>query len=205
MSKAFQYNKARTLILSDVLSFYITRDWGDRKTPSINGFTPADWSGGVQPQPGDLVILSSAPATKWTIGWLRAIDSNNGYTRYLIESLEDGEACWWSNVGLSLMPRDQIRERYRWSDKQFAFNARWMRLFKTANGAIRFNECAFTTGVVAGNAVTIGIRGYWDFADENPPPPITRQFDDYRKVTVAMLKSALAEMEADYGTREAKA
>ena len=199
-TKPYAYNRARMLIMHDVLSFYITSDWEPnqeygRKTPAINGFTPTGYGSTRDPEPGDLAILKSAPATKWTIGWVREIAADPiGGKRYLMESLEDGSLCWWSNVGMDVMPKKNIRARYRWSDKQFEFSARWMRQRKHA-GPVRFQECQFDP---EGHAVTLSITGYWDFSlPEGERVIITRHFDDYRKVTVAMMRAAVAEMETE--------
>jgi len=114
-------NKARIRILSDVLSF-----------PTLGNL----WTGEWQSQKaivGDLVALQSAPPSKYYLSWLREIDENDGWPRYLLESIEDGSLAWWSNVGLSFYDRERSKSVFwHWDDEQYAFNARWMRIFRRA-------------------------------------------------------------------------
>ena len=200
--KKFDRNRARTLIMSDILSFYITRNWEPDKeygktSPSLKGFVPTGFLSDDRPvQTGDLVILESAPPSKWSIGWLREIDEIAGYGhRYLIESLEDGELCWWSNVGLSFMPRGDIRERYRWTDRQFDFQKRWNRTAnKHGKTSMRVLDCEFK-----GDEVTLRLRVRWANGDEEMAG-YRRTFPDYRKVTIAIMADAVAAMEAEHIT-----
>lgn len=193
------YINARRMILSDVLQFYITSKWEDRNSPAIRGFIPSGWASTEPVQPGDLIIMSAAPASKWAIGWLRMIEQGTDGRRYLIESLEDGEVCWWTNIGLSYMPRDDIKQQYRWSDRQFAFNKRWVCLDREASPSIRVQMCQFDRGAaVAEKGVTISIRQRWGSHESDAIPPITRHFPNYRKVTIPMLKAALAEMTSEF-------
>jgi hypothetical protein len=87
---------------------------------------------------GDLVSLCSAPASKWYVSWVREIETENGWTRYLLESIDDGTLCWWSNVGLNIYSRERVKERptWQWDDKQFAFNDRWHKVGKRNNAHI---------------------------------------------------------------------
>ncbi len=78
-------------------------------------------------QVGDLVLLTSARSSKWTLSWLREIRPDpSGDHSYLCESIEDGEQCWWSNVGISFLQRRVVDPRWSWTDKQWAFRDRWM-------------------------------------------------------------------------------
>lgn len=193
--KKFDRHRARQLIMHDILSFYITRDWEPDKeyggtSPALKGFVPSE-AGGHHAQPGDLVILESAGPSKWSIGWLRAIEEGNRYNRrYLIESLEDGELCWWSNVGISFMPRRDLRERYHWTDRQFALQKRWHRIV-TKHSGMRPLDCTFK-----GNEVTLRMRVRWPSDEERQG--LSRTFSDYRKVTLAMMKAAVESMEEEH-------
>lgn len=191
-------NQARLSILSDILQFFTTSDWSPNgpKTPALRGLIPCGYSiPDSDPRVGDLVVLSSAPPSKWTIGWLREIEEGGHYgSRYLIESLEDQELCWWTNVSLSFYPRDQLRARWQWDDNQYAFQKRWARTYRK-HGTGKANEAIFHDD----GSVTLGCRGYWDFSLEadKKPPPITRHFPSYKKTTIKMMREAIAEMDAE--------
>lgn len=187
------FTKARHLIMRDILSFYITHNWEPNKeyprlTASIRGFVSQGFSNPVA-QPGDLVILTAVPPSKWNIGWLRAIEEHGGDTRYLIESLEDGDACWWSNVGLSFMPRRDMNPRYLWSDRQFAFQKKWYDIVeKHGTRPVRALDCVFN-----GNEVSLHLRKRWDYESA----PIVRNHTNYRKATKAQLVELLQSMEEE--------
>jgi hypothetical protein len=194
--RPFDRNRARTLIMSDILSFYITRNWEPdaeygKNSPSLNGFTPAGYDSTRDAVVGDLVILESAMPSKWQIGWLREIEDGNRYSRrYLIESLEDGSLCWWTNVGLSFMPPRQVRERYKWTDRQFDFQKRWNRVVNK-HSAMRTMDSTFS-----GNEVTVRMSVRWALTDDERKG-YSRTFSDYRKVTIAIMKDAVESMEAE--------
>ena len=196
--KKFDRHRARQLIMHDILSFYITRNWEPdkeygRKSASLMGFVPSGES--HYTQPGDLVILESAGPSKWSIGWLRAIEGDGHYSRrYLIESLEDGELCWWSNVGISFMPRHDLRERYHWTDRQFDVQKRWHRIV-TKHSGMRPLDCTFKD-----NEVTLRMRVRWPSDEERQG--LSRTFSDYRKVTLAMMKAAVESMEEEYSRND---
>lgn len=202
MAKKFEHNRARTEILHFVLSFCMTYEWEPekqygRRSASIHGFAPSGYDSSHPVQPGDLVILQSAPATKWTIGWLKKIDEAD-HRRYLIESLEDGELCWWGNVGIMFLPRNLISPRWRWTDKQFKFQKKWHRAYHK-HGDDKPNQCVFHED----GSATIGTRGYWDFAldGDTRPPPIERRLPDWQKTTVPMLVEHIKSMEAERAAR----
>jgi len=205
-TKPFDRNRARTLIMSDILSFYITRNWEPdkqygRNTPSTKGFVPSDFLDDDHPvQVGDLVILESAAPSKWNIGWLREIEEGSRYSRrYLIESLDDGSLCWWSNVGLSFMPRGDIRERYHWTDRQFAFQKRWHKTAgKHGKTGMRVMDCQFN-----GDEVTLRMCVRWADTDEERAG-FSRTFPDYRKVTIGIMMEAVNELEAQYKTTQSR-
>lgn len=165
-----------------VLAFCTTRAWPDRTTPALHGFTPEH--GEHRAQPGDLVLLESVRGwTKWNIGWLRSTDLNNGWPIHLIESLEDGELCNWSNVGIAFLPRDELTSHpsWQWNDKQHAFAERWNRVcFKDKDAYITLPVPPIFGG---GYEVTLGTRTRFGLDDARP----TRTYPDWRKVTKSMM------------------
>jgi len=175
---------ARQRIMSYILQFCITHVWpGSQHSPSLHGFVSSGYDSTGEVQIGDLVILSSAPATKWTIGWVRDIElkASRYDTRYLIESLEDGELCWWCNAGLSFLQRDELvkHPEWRWTDRQFAFNRRWLR---QGDGYIMPMYAEFSED----GHVTLSIRTKWELIEEDIRPKITLL--NWKKVTVAKLR-----------------
>lgn len=203
-------HRARQAIMHYIFEFCLTKYWpnmsGDQKYyPGIEGFTPSGYETSGMVQPGDLVILSSCRRwTKWQIGWLREIDEGNKYwRRYLIESLEDGQLCWWENVGLYYFPRDKLSPQWHWTDRQFAFDDRWNRVCYKEKHAyiVRPTPPIFGEGF----AVTLGTRTSHGLDDITP----SRTFPDWRKVTKAMMgecyDSCVAEHDAIGAARKAQA
>lgn len=153
-------------------------------------------------QIGDLVLLTSAPSSKWTLGWLlQKRDLNPGYPQWLIESIEDGELCWWGNVGLAYLHRRSLSPSWRWTDRQWAFRDRWIKVCRDEKDAYLYRplEPVFGDGL----EVTIGTRTMCGFDDISPK----RKFDDWRKVTKAMMgqcyDDCVAEHEAALPQRRA--
>lgn len=196
--KTASKSRSRTRILHYVLSFCVTKIFGSeeaiKKHPQthggISGFVKV--SDNTPVQVGDLVLLEAAPATKWQIGWLAETRSTpEGWTEYLIESLEDGSLCWWSDVGLCFLKRDAVQAQWRWDDRQWAFKDRWFRVCDKAWGAS--DDRPLLPDFGDGFAVTIGTRTSNRFDDIGP----TRTFPDYRKVTKAMMAQCYAECVAE--------
>lgn len=195
------FHKARQRIMSDILQFYITHQWPDdnnRCSPAINGFIPLTYNATRRPQAGDLVILTDVMPSKWNIGWLRQVEQEP-CRRYLIESLEDQSLCWWSNVGISVMPPENVRERFRWSDKQYDFQSRLAKVFRRGSyHTLRLQDTAFD-----GDDAVIITHERWSFAREehDKPAPFIRRIKDWRKFTMPKMKEVLDQMEADYRYR----
>jgi hypothetical protein len=196
--KKFDRNRARQLIMSDILSFYITSNWEPDQEhgklfPANKGFTPAGYNSTCPASPGDLVILTSAPPSKWQIGWLREIERRqDNFIYYLIESLEDGSQMWWTNVGMAFMPRRELRERYHWTDRQFDFQKRWRKTTTTTkHSGMRPLDCIFKD-----NEVTLRLGIHWPL-DDKEREGLSRTFSDYRKVTIPMMRAAIESMEEE--------
>ena len=136
-------------------------------------------------QVGDLIVLGSAPITKWYLSWL--IDIKVGASmfenQYLCESIETGELMWWHNICISFIERELVADQpqWRWTDRQFAFNDRWEKVCR--------KDCAayivLPTGPIFGDGfeVTLGTRTRHQFDDYRG----TKTFDDWRKVTKTMM------------------
>lgn len=192
MAKKDTKLRARQQILHYVLSFCVSRryDGDTRLYPGIEGFHSEMSRAAVQV--GDLVILKSAPASKWTIGWLRAIREHPHDREYCIESLDDGDLCWWSNVGIEYFPRDKIDESWRWTDRQHAFNDRWRRVCFKERDAYIYLPLYAEFG--EGYAVTLGTRVRFGFDAKQ----CRRSFPDWRKVTRKMMAECYDDCVAEH-------
>lgn len=139
--------------------------------------------------PGDLVSLVSAPPSKWYLSWLHKIEQNEGWPRYLLESIDDESLCWWTNVGINIYNRERVQEEWRWDDKQFAFADRWYRVARKNKEIMvipmrpTFNE---------DGSVSLDVRIRWNFNGYHNPTTFTnwkkttmKQMDDYYKECVA--------------------
>lgn len=201
MAKTYEYSRAREHILHHILSCCLTYTLGssEQKHTGFCGIK-RDTSYGAGAKVGDLVILAHAPASKFQIGWLRDIRDPTTYPMYLIESLEDGTTCWWHNVALDVVPEEQHSVKWKWSDKQFAFHERWLRTF-SKNSRHKTGLCSFDdTG-----GVRLSCKGYWDFSlGEQAPAPITLYYTDWRKITIAMMKDIIVDMDKFMETRETR-
>lgn len=80
-------------------------------------------------QVGDLVSISSAPASEYYLSWVVEIESGDKTTlpRYVLKSIETGNLCGWANVGVNIYDREEVAQypEWRWTDKQWAFKNRW--------------------------------------------------------------------------------
>lgn len=180
--------RARQHVLHYVLSFCIARIYDaeeatkeyPRGRSATSGFviesdeTPA--------QIGDLILLSSAPMSKWTLSWFhQRREPSPGNWEYLLESIEDGDLCWWSNVSISFLHRRALAPSWRWNDRQWSFRDRWEHVCYREKEAyiVRPVEPVFGEGF----EVTLGTRTSHGFDDITPK----RWFHDWRKVTKAMM------------------
>lgn len=182
--------RAKLQILNEVLSFPTIRnkDW------------TSDFSLYATPQIGDLVSMSSAPPTKWYLSWLVDYEEINNWPRYLLESIEDGELCWWSNVGINFYNRDRVREspQWRWTDAQFAFRDRWMRVGKKNDAYIVLPSGPMFSS--EDNSVTLSIRIRFGFSDYSNH----RTWPNWKKVTIKMMDDYYKECEAEYENSKIK-
>ncbi len=177
-----------------LLSFCMTMASSDgHRIPANRGFVVGDGA-----KVGDLVRLSAAPASKWQIGWLVAIDDTNPhYRRWLIESLEDGETCWWLNVGVDYLERDSVGPQWRWTDRQWQFQRRWFRVcYHDCDAHIAVPLYPVFPGFGEGFEVTLGLRTKFGLDDYRP----TRTFPDWRKVTRAMMAQCYRDCDAERET-----
>lgn len=178
--------RARQLILSHIAQFSLMRSYGRQIYGGSSDFAfhglCMDSSDVL---PGDLVAIQSARPSKWYLGWLVSKQRPEGWSddQFTIESIEDGELCNWSNIGLIYYDRSQIsgHPEWRWSDKQHAFNDRWNRVCYGERDAYIYLPIQAT--FLDDDGVELSTRTRYGLDDTRP----TRRFENWRKVTKAMM------------------
>lgn len=177
-------NRAKLVILNELLSF-----------PTVN---QKNWSGGysgLKPQEGDLVSLFSAPVTKWYVSWVRGYEENGGWPKHLLESIEDGQECWWENVGINIYDRELVAKNphWQWDDRQYAFEDRWM---KVCSRGYMVKPWSPVFGVDGSVSLNVRIR----FGLDDYKNPVV--FPNWKKVTVKMLTDYYQKCVAEYEARD---
>lgn len=173
-------SRSRILILSHIAQFSLGRECGGME---FAGLREMRFRENRTPAVGSLVAISSAPPSKHYLSWVHDVTLRDGFYEYGLESIEDGEIVNWSNVGIWEYDRTQT-DRYpewRWTDKQHEFSDKWRRACYKDRGAYMILPTGPTFG--DGFSVTVGTRTRHGLNDFAP----TKQFEDWRKVTKAML------------------
>ena len=174
-----------------ILNFCTTNDNQSYKSAGHHGFTSC--FGETQPQIGDLVIPTATPITQWTLSWLLDIsDTRKTYTPdYLLQSVETGEICNWSNVGIKYFDRTVLRKHpeWTWSDRQFAFNDRWKKTCYKKHKANFYIPAMPKFGPE--HQVTLGVLTKLSYHGRQK----TRTFEDWRKVTINIMSETFLALE----------
>lgn len=190
-AKPDSYNRAKIEILNYILTFFTCKSYHTVISPDKDRVFKSDLS---EPAPvGTLVILTSAPFTKYYLSWLVEIkkDDNQFYTQYLLKTIEDGSLCWWRNVGFDYLPLDTIEKfpQWKWSDKQFEFWERWKRACDRCDAYITL-PCMPEFG--DDGSVTLSTRERYGLSDYRAE----QKFDNWKtmklKDMMAFYKSAVA-------------
>lgn len=164
-------DRARFAILNEVLSY-----------PTVRG---KDWESDRYPSLGSLVCLSCVRGNKWYLSWVVEIRHRDRIgAEYLLESIEDGELCWWSNVHLFKFNPDAVAKNpeWRWTDKQFAFLDRWYRVCRKYDSyVVRPDETVFKED----GSVTLALYKRHDF--EETKFHYEKIFPNWKKTTMKMM------------------
>lgn len=178
--------RAKIDILGEIMQF-----------PSVNKWVSSYSDNDIRI--GDLVAMNCVANTKYYLSWLREIDHNDGWTKYLLESVEDGSMGWWSNVGISYYDRDIVanRPQWKWSDDQFIFSDRWNRVCRKNDAYIVLPRMAVFS---EGGEVTLDVRIRFGLNDYHNP--VT--FDNWKKVTMKMMDEYYKRSYADYKQKSSK-
>jgi hypothetical protein len=193
------YTRAHRSMMGYILSFCLSRIYGDeveaeypRTWGGLTGFVSTGYGDGRSPEVGDLILLSSCAPNKWQLGWLRATrELQPGWPEYLIASAEDGELCWWGNVGISYFQRRAISPSWRWTDRQFEVWDRWNRAYKRRGGYI-VKVCPPDFG--EDGSVTLSTRITHGLSDDRT----SETFPDWRKVTLAQMLALYDRAETEH-------
>lgn len=171
-------SRAKILLLSHIAQFSLATCYGGHVYGGLSDM--AFHNGERDAIPGDLVAPKSAPSTKWYLSWLISKQWPEGHAceQYTLESIEDGELCDWSNIGLIYYDRSQVKSHpeWRWTDEQHEFNDRWKKVCYKDRDAYIYLP---TQAVFDGDAVTLGNRTRYGFDDSRP----SKRFERWKSVT----------------------
>jgi len=169
--------------------YYVTQFCLSRRHGSASFSGHRAFNVGGEAKVGDLVSLGAAPISEWCISWLREINHDTVDPTYVLESIETGRLCNWTNVDISYLDRDVVEEHpeWQWSDRQFKFNERWHRECK-GNGA----HMVLPMSAIFGDEfeVTLSTRTRFNIDSIKP----TKKFDDWRKVTKKIMSETYCQL-----------
>lgn len=170
---------ARIAILSHLFQFKIAKitTGGHPVQLPNSGFITDGLGSGMDIPIDTLVAVFCAPTSKYYLSWLKEIRGKGGCgAEYLLESIEDGELCWWNNVQLCWLPLDYVQKfpEWRWTDEQFAFRKKW---FSANNDYMIITQNPI---FLENNKVRLGIRRKWDFNDTSHREI---EFPNWKKLT----------------------
>lgn len=208
------YSRAHREIINYIMWFatsnsYYQEDGSVRNHGSLYGFFSQGYrKDGPErrAKPGDLIRIGSViHANEWYLSWYvketkhwyknddGTNDEEHGYeSEHLLKSTETGKLCNWSNVGISYFDRKALEEnpQWKWNDRQFEFNDRWMGLYEKSRDAYMFPPVCSSFG--EGYEVTLRIRERYGGLKDSAYAP-SKLFHDYRKVTNKIMKEFHAE------------
>lgn len=175
---------ARLEILNYMFKFCLSRRYnGESKNVGghDNDYFVPYFSCGMLPQKGDLVALSSvSTTTEWYLSWyLDFMPGCDCFSNvHVLESIDNGNLCNWSNVSFYVMNRDIVDKnpQWKWTDKQFEFKKRW---FKTCNKNTDYITSPCLPVFGDRFKVVLSTRKKYGFGDG-----AQHVFNDWRKVTI---------------------
>jgi hypothetical protein len=167
-------NRARVAILNYVVQFTVAKYIGNYPVVSVDSSFTGGMLSEAQTPIGSLVILQAAPFSNWYLSWLREIIPGKGRSdeQYVLESIEDGQLCTWTNVSIWHLPLEisNLHPEWQWEDRQFKFWDQWLKLCRKHLAAAKPMTPKFD-----GDKVTLSFREYF----ENDVF-FERTFDDYK-------------------------
>ncbi len=170
--------KARLQMLNYIINFCTSKNYGDGLNSGGFGdcyFEPKD-----KPIPGDLVSLQSAPFSEWYLSWYREyVEDNKLGGVHVLESIETGKLCNWSNVSFCVLNRKLVNDHtiWKWTDQQFRFKEKWFRACYKKRNAHTDLPCF--PEFKEDQSVTLKIRKRFGLGDDR-----SKQFSNWKKVLV---------------------
>lgn len=168
--------RARLEILNYVLNFSTMVYFGDESYRRSKECAFRSHILSAAPEVGALCVLTSAPNTKWYLSWLKEVHPAS-FPTYVMESIEDGELCNWTNVGFLSLPLELTDKfpSWKWIDDQFEFRERVYKAFQRADChmAIPINPVFSPDG-----SVVVTTRERWMTSDRS----VSKTFINYKKV-----------------------
>lgn len=215
-NKEQSYKRAYREIINAIVNYstthvYIDETGKKQRHPGMYGFFSEGYrdEADLRAKPGDLVKLGSVRgATEWYLSWYikeirhwyknsdGSIDTERGYeSEHIVKSIETGELCRWSNVGIYYCDRDEIRENWRWNDRQFEFSDRWFRLCDNEKEAYLLRP--FYPEFGENGEVTLTMRRRHEALVSEEAYLPSKTFPDYRKVTKKHMSDFYDQCEAN--------
>lgn len=186
MKKTPTRNRARLEILNYILCFSTNRIYTEKKEGYENALVSVETAffgshfKKMDIPIGSLVLLTSAGFSKYYLSWLRDYKEEGFGGSWLLESIEDGSLCWWSNVMIYGYPKSQSDKfpQWQWDDDQWAFWDKWNRACKRRDAYITLPVPPVFTD---DGGVILGTRTRFSLDSHRP----TRKFSDWKKVKVS--------------------
>lgn len=154
----------------------------EAKPRPFNSFKNEGFIIGEEPKEGDLVQLSAAPYSKWQLSWYHKYDTE--HDQHLLESIQDGSLCNWSNISLNVFTRETVNNnpQWRWTNKQFEFLDKWNKALKAEDAYIYpSNGISFSEDL---STATISIRVRYGLSAKTAELALT----NWNKITIKALR-----------------
>lgn len=188
------FTRAYDSIIHTITQFCLSTDFGSGSIASgYYKFLPEEYV-----CVGDLVAPQAVMRpTEWMFSWVVEIDRSGESSygnQYLLKSCKTGNEIWWSNIGLKVFDRKNIKESWKWNNKKHEFKDRWMRTvrkhYRSTNSLLKGLYPIFGDN---GEVTLRANRGH--LLDQNEY--YERYFPNYKKVTIKIMNEALLEIDKE--------
>lgn len=124
------FDHAYAELLDYLLSFGL--NVGSQETSQHGYGTPMFYATTSDFQENDLVIATAMRDPIYRISWLKEqLIHPSGEREFLLQSAKTGDQCWWSNIGLNVMKRDESNSpQWKWTNEQWEFYWTWKKIQK---------------------------------------------------------------------------
>ena len=182
--KSDTFDRRYATVIHYITSFCMTHIGGDaRASPSIYGFR-SDFFGDRVPE-GSLCVLQSAPISEWQVSFYIGEDKPG---HHLLESAQTGRVCRWTNVSVNWLDDERANGHWRWSDRQYDINDRWLRACR--KGGTSYFTTVPTYAEFDGDTVVLKMRRKFDQSGAR----VSRSFEKWWRLKAGEMRTACAEM-----------